>query len=191
MEMKPVPTGRPGVRLVDEQGVGAVIVPGEFDTSPLQGWTEDPFDRGKRSPVSVFTTSMVVMTGGPGDLGQTIALRPDTPNPDRRQQRHDETLQEQNCGPLHCTAPQKAARPRARKARKPASAGELSHEAGPFGAVIKPGQGPGGEVSLSTVVLLSVTGHSRSRLARCVSRESGIAWHKTTHHQKERAMLSR
>lgn len=27
MEMKPVPTGRPGVRLVDEQGVGAVIVP--------------------------------------------------------------------------------------------------------------------------------------------------------------------
>ena len=48
--------------------------PGEFDT--LQGWTEDPFDRGKRSPVSVFTTSMVVMTGGPGDLGQTIALRP-------------------------------------------------------------------------------------------------------------------
>ena len=27
MEMKPVPTGRPGVRLVDEQGVDAVIVP--------------------------------------------------------------------------------------------------------------------------------------------------------------------
>lgn len=26
MEMKPVPTGCPGVRLVDEQGVGAVIV---------------------------------------------------------------------------------------------------------------------------------------------------------------------
>lgn len=70
---------------------------------------------------------MVVMTGAPGDLGQTIALRPDAQTQTDDNNAMMRLSRNKTVG--HGTAPQKAAIP---QARNPASAGELSHEAGPL-----------------------------------------------------------
>lgn len=109
MEMKPVPTGRPGVRLVDEQGVGAVIVPwvwvcswriryfARLDGRSLRSWKK----------ITGFCFYHVNGRDDWGPWNQTwakpIALRPDTQTQTDDNDAIDETPQERNCGPLHCT----------------------------------------------------------------------------------------
>ena len=116
MEMKPVPTGRPGVRLVNKQGVGAVIVPQYGCCSWRIRYFARLDGRSLRSWKKITGFCFYHVNGrddwGPRDLGQTIALRPDTQTQTDNNNAMMRLSRNKTVG--HCTAPQKAASPRAR-----------------------------------------------------------------------------
>lgn len=128
MEMKPVPTGRPGVRLVDEQGVGAVIVPwvwvcswriryfARLDGRSLRSWKK----------ITGFCFYHVNGRDDWGPWNQTwakpIALRPDTQTPKPRPTTATPLMRLPGNGTVgHCTALPHRKRPQDREPAKPAS----------------------------------------------------------------------